>query len=93
MVGFLEAGELAQQLRAFAAFTKDPGSIPSSHMVTHNHLSPVPGGSDGLFWPPQAPDIMWCTYIHKAKYSHTQNKYIYIEKNFFFGFLRQGFSV
>jgi len=72
MVDFSKAGELAQQLRAFATFTKDPGSIPGTHMVTHN-LSPVPGGSDDLFWLPRAPDIMWCTYKHKAKtFTHTK---------------------
>lgn len=32
------AEELAQQLKAFTAFAKDPGSVPSVHMVAHNHL-------------------------------------------------------
>jgi hypothetical protein len=31
-------GEMAQQLRALAAFPEDPGSIPSTYMASHNHL-------------------------------------------------------
>lgn len=30
---FVEAGEMAQQLRALAAFAKNPGSVSSLHMV------------------------------------------------------------
>lgn len=32
------AGETAQQLRAFTAFTEDLGFVSSTHMMTHNHL-------------------------------------------------------
>jgi hypothetical protein len=32
------AGELAQRLRALAALLEVRSSIPSSHMVAHNHL-------------------------------------------------------
>ena len=32
------AGEMAQRLRALPALPKDPSSIPSNHMVAHNHL-------------------------------------------------------
>ena len=32
-----EAGEMAQQLRAFVAFTENLGPVPSIHMVAHNH--------------------------------------------------------
>jgi hypothetical protein len=32
------AGEMAQQLRALTALPEVLSSIPSSHMVTHNHL-------------------------------------------------------
>jgi hypothetical protein len=32
------AGEMAQQLRALAVLPEVLGSIPSNHMVTHNHL-------------------------------------------------------
>lgn len=28
---------MVQQLGALAAFTEDPGSIPRTHVVTHNH--------------------------------------------------------
>jgi hypothetical protein len=33
----LWAGEMAQQLRALAALPQVPSSIPSNHMVAHNH--------------------------------------------------------
>jgi hypothetical protein len=32
------AGEMAQWLRALTALPEDPSSIPSNHMVAHNHL-------------------------------------------------------
>jgi len=32
------AGEMAQQLRALTALPEDLSSIPSNHMVAHNHL-------------------------------------------------------
>jgi hypothetical protein len=34
----LEAGEMAQWLRALAALPEDPGSIPSTHMTAHTCL-------------------------------------------------------
>jgi hypothetical protein len=34
----LGAGEMAQQLRALAALPEVLNSIPSNHMVAHNHL-------------------------------------------------------
>jgi len=34
----LEAGEMAQQLRALTALPEVLSSIPSNHMVAHNHL-------------------------------------------------------
>jgi hypothetical protein len=33
-----EAGEMAQQLRAPTALPEVMSSIPSNHMVAHNHL-------------------------------------------------------
>jgi hypothetical protein len=33
-----QAGEVAQQLRALIALPEDLSSIPSNHMVVHNHL-------------------------------------------------------
>jgi hypothetical protein len=33
-----EVGEMAQQLRALTALAKVLSSIPSNHMVAHNHL-------------------------------------------------------
>jgi hypothetical protein len=35
---FWGAGEMAQRLRALTALPKVPSSIPSNHMVAHNHL-------------------------------------------------------
>jgi hypothetical protein len=32
------AGELAWQLRALAAFAKDTGAVPTTHMVASNFL-------------------------------------------------------
>jgi hypothetical protein len=32
------AGEMAQRLRALTALPEDLSSIPSHHMVAHNHL-------------------------------------------------------
>ena len=32
------AGEMDQQLRALTALPEVPSSIPSNHMVAHNHL-------------------------------------------------------
>jgi hypothetical protein len=41
MLGFKNiqnwAGEMAQWLRALTALPKVPSSIPSNHMVAHNH--------------------------------------------------------
>jgi hypothetical protein len=34
----MRAGEIAQWLSAVTALPEDPGSIPSNHMVAHNHL-------------------------------------------------------
>ena len=36
--GFTGAGEMAQWLRALPALPRVLSSIPSNHMVTHNHL-------------------------------------------------------
>ena len=40
------AGEMAQQLRALTVLPEVLSSIPSKHMVAHNHLM----GSHALFW-------------------------------------------
>lgn len=36
------AREMAQRLRTLAALAEDLGSVPSTHIVTHNCLVPVP---------------------------------------------------
>lgn len=38
------AGEMSQQLRELASLTEVPGSLPSTHMVAHNHpITPIAG--------------------------------------------------
>jgi hypothetical protein len=44
------AGEMAQRLRALTALPEVLSSIPSNHMVAHNHGSDGITGSDALFW-------------------------------------------
>jgi hypothetical protein len=39
----LWAGEMAQQLKALAALSEDLCLIPSTYLIAHNYLSPVPG--------------------------------------------------
>jgi hypothetical protein len=39
---------MAQRLRALTALLKVPGSIPSNHMVAHNHLEWDPVPSSGV---------------------------------------------
>jgi hypothetical protein len=45
---FSGAGEMAQQLRALTALPKVLNSIPSNHMLTHNHLEMDPMPSSGV---------------------------------------------
>ena len=40
------AGEMAQRLRALTALPEVLSSIPSNHMVAHNHLMPSSGVSE-----------------------------------------------
>jgi hypothetical protein len=42
------AGEMAQRLRALTALPEDLSSIPSNHMVAHNHLYWDPMPSSGV---------------------------------------------
>jgi hypothetical protein len=37
-VGMGEAGEMAQRLRTLTALPEVLSSVPSNHMVAHNHL-------------------------------------------------------
>ena len=61
---------MALQIKTPAIVVEDLGLIPSTHMVTHNHLTPVPG--------PLTPssDIcrhqahMWCVNIHCEQSTH-----------------------
>lgn len=47
--------EMTQWLKVLGALTKDPRSVPNSHMVVHNHLLLSLRGSDAFFQFPQAP--------------------------------------
>lgn len=70
----IRAGEETQQLRALVALAEEPGSSPSTHMVTHN---PVPGDSSALFWS-WAPGMH---VIHKHTcWQNTHTKKIKIKK-------------
>jgi hypothetical protein len=40
------AGEMAQRLRALTALPEGLSSVPSNHMVAHNHLMPSSGVSE-----------------------------------------------
>jgi hypothetical protein len=42
-------GEMAQQLRALTALPQVLSSIPSNHMVAHNHLMPSSGVSENSY--------------------------------------------
>ena len=52
----MEDGERVQQLRALVVLPENPGSVPSTHTVTHNHLntgsrgSKALHGSNAFFW-------------------------------------------
>jgi hypothetical protein len=37
-IDIIRGGEMTQQVRALTALPKDPGSIPSMHMMAHNCL-------------------------------------------------------
>ena len=43
------AGEMAWQLRALTALPEVLSSIPSKHMVAHNHLTPSSGVSEDSY--------------------------------------------
>jgi hypothetical protein len=43
-----QAGEINQRLRALTALPEVLSSIPSNHMVAHNHLQQVPMPSSGV---------------------------------------------
>ena len=47
---------MLQLLNALVALAEDPGLIPSTHKVVHNHPYSSFKGSNVLFWLPQAPN-------------------------------------
>jgi hypothetical protein len=59
---------MAQQLRAFAALAEYPNSVPSTHVVAHNHyIILIPG--DPMSSPLWESDTHM--YIHEAKHPYT----------------------
>jgi len=61
---FSEEGEKAQQLRTLAALSEVLSSIPSNHMVAHNHLKGDLMPFSGL-------------QIYMKQNTHTLSKYIF----------------
>ena len=63
------------KLKSTAALPDDPGSIPSTHVVDHNHLS---GGPRALFWPPRSPSTHMVHRLtwHIKHPTHKINKYL-----------------
>jgi hypothetical protein len=60
---------MAQQLRTLAALPKVSSSIPSNHMVAHNHLQ---WASDALFWCVRRQ--LQCTHIHEINTSFKKKR-------------------
>jgi hypothetical protein len=60
-MNIFDGGEVAQQLRALAAFAEDPGSIPATHKA-HNHSN----SSSRVFY------ALFCLHRHEAcmRYTH-----------------------
>jgi hypothetical protein len=60
---FWGAGQIVQWLAALTILAKDPGLIPSTHLLAHN--TPIPGNSSTLFQPQWK--CKWYTHIHTYK--------------------------
>jgi hypothetical protein len=60
------AGEMAQWLRALAAFPEDPGSVPCG--ASQLSVNSSPGRADTLFWLLKALHTQWYTDIHLGKH-------------------------
>lgn len=59
---------MAQQLRAVTTLTENLHSVPSTHLVTHNHV--VQGQV-------QVQAHSWCTCTHAGKNSDAKNKFVF----------------
>ena len=66
---------MVQWLRAFAALVDDPGSIPSTNMVSIITCNPNPRGSDAL---PLASQAL-SSHMKHTSYLHTIYSYIKIK--------------
>lgn len=69
------AGEMAQELKTFAAFAEDLGVGPSSHNTTQTACNAYSGGSGTPFWPLRAPEMVHgvqgtYTYMHTLTHTH-----------------------
>jgi hypothetical protein len=74
--GSCGAGEMAPRLRALAALSKDPGSMPSTHMIAQDSITLFPrdlSPSSGL--------LVHCMYMKERLY--TGEPTIYIKINAF----------
>lgn len=64
---------MARHLRAVTALTENLVWVPSTHMVAHNSLTPVPGHL-------RIPSNLWVLHAHgtqmymQTTYSYTYNK-------------------
>ena len=71
-------GEMAQWLRALVALAEDPGSVRSTHMMSHKCLLPVPGDlmpSSRLFWHRTCTWYIFCTCTYmQANISYIKHK-------------------
>lgn len=57
-------------LKVYTALTEDPGLVPITHMVTHNHYNFCSKGSETSFWLPQAPGMHVRPYMYTNIYTH-----------------------
>lgn len=73
-------GETARQVRALAALSENHDLIPSFYIVAHRHCNSSFMGSNGLFWPWQAPGLH---VVHRQ--TQRQNTYTYKHLKRFYG--------
>lgn len=75
----MDAREIAQYLESLASLPKDPILIPHTNMVAQSSsVTPVPRGSDILFWTLWALHTQTCVqanaHMHKMKEKNKKNK-------------------
>jgi hypothetical protein len=86
---------MAQWLGSPAALPEDVGSIPSTHMVAHNHLycNSSSMASETLFWPQQVLDVHVRHRVTPKKNTHTNKIIIIINMEALMGRSITGYSV